>query len=466
MVWSGYGYGHVAVVEQVCNAGTDDEYVIISQSYYGGDIGHVTKVSKSSYYNGRPYSFAWGYTFDRFLISPVCQIASASELTIQINVYEPSVQDKNRYIELAKQFAGEQSTITSELSVNSKVLVTWFGNEKPNGTGKRVGNLDAEGVISSIDKSKEYPYGVKVGGKVIGYYQRDALEEGKSGTFPKSEPWTNNSSSNPSSSGGGSSGGGGAPSGDIPDTTPYTGEQTSPTSVDTSLPGKKYIITDAFKGNPDDKLRIRLKPNTSSSVVGHLDAGDQIESYEYQYNGGYEWHRIDTNKWVANVNNCFVENTEQVTVGFKAKVLVQLHVRTSPHLPDTEHGEPDNLVRTLEPDTYVSILEMTDEPDENNIIWNRINEKEWVANQISTFEIEHKEPEDPWCGQYLKYYRDSKTGGLSKFYNIRILVELNVRSGAGKNYNIVRRLNYGDVASAYTKKTIGTITWYQIGANE
>ena len=75
-----------AVVEQVCNVGTNEEYILISQSYYGGDIGHVARVDKSSMYGGRPYSFAWGYTLEGFCISPVCQLCNVGEMLIDIEI--------------------------------------------------------------------------------------------------------------------------------------------------------------------------------------------------------------------------------------------------------------------------------------------------------------------------------------------------------------------------------------------
>lgn len=55
--------------------------------------------------------------------------------------------------------------------------------------------------------------------------------------------------------------------------------------------------------------------------------------------------------------------------------------------------------------------------------------------------------------------------GSTNNYRLRVLVELKVRSGPGKNYNEIKRLNYGDVVSAYEKKSDGSFVWYKIGDN-
>ena len=370
MCWSGNTYGHVAVVEQVCNVGTKDEYILISQSYYGGDIGHIAKVEKRSTYLGVPYSFAWGYKLEGFCISPVCQLCNAGEMLIEIQKNPVSYKDITAYKELVEKIAGTKASITSELKVNDNVLISWFGNEKSNGKGKRVGFLDAEGKVASVDRTKEYPFGVKVGGKVVGYWKRDALEKDKKGGTIPSEPWTTedkvdnpSGTGNPGTSGGGDSGGGGGHGFDT------GGSSSNP--VDTSSAGKKYIITERLDPDPNEPLNVRKSPTLNAGIVDVLHRGDIIESYETTVKDGYTWHRIGTNKWCANYNNCFDEYNEERIEGIRAKTLVELHVRSTPSADND-----NNIIRKIGQGQFITVLEITDEPDSKNLIWNRISASE------------------------------------------------------------------------------------------
>ena len=319
--------GHVAVVEQVCNPGLENEYVITSEAYYGSSSGHINVVYKNKTFNGKPYSFQWGYTFRGFLISPVCRLSAANEINVELIKNPISPGDIAAYQAVTQSILGENTKITSQLNVNDKIIISWFGNEKADGTGKRVGNLDAIGTVVNIDRSKDYPYQINVGDKLAGYYTRNALE-------PYSVEAAPSTNTRPSSS--------------IPNSALY----------------KVRLLA---------QINVRKSYSTLSEKVGLLEYGTVVDVYETKISEGYTWNRIGTNRWIAD-NGSWLEKVDNPESGTKYVTQVELHIRTG---PGTNYG----ITRTLAQGSTITVTEQCNGSD--GYIWNKIGYNQWVANDGS-----------------------------------------------------------------------------------
>lgn len=85
----------------------------------------------------------------------------------------PSEEQKEAYDEIKKTLEEEV------IEAGEKVQIEQFGNEKSDGTGKKINRLLSVGYIKSVGASGlPFPYEVvdkKVHGKLIGYYSREGL---------------------------------------------------------------------------------------------------------------------------------------------------------------------------------------------------------------------------------------------------------------------------------------------------
>jgi hypothetical protein len=84
-------------------------------------------------------------------------------------------EEKGTVGELIGSLSG--TTIYKDIELNSLVRIEWVGNERDDGSGKRVNYLWLTGEVLSIDLTKPYPYGVSVDEeKINGYYKREDLK--------------------------------------------------------------------------------------------------------------------------------------------------------------------------------------------------------------------------------------------------------------------------------------------------
>ena len=314
--------GHVAVVEAVYNYGLENEFVVVSESYYGGSGGHVRSISRNSIYNGVPYSFQRGYTFRGFLVSPICQLSAENEINIELVENHVTIEDKEKYQEITQAILGDHSKITDALNVNDKVVISWFGNEKADGSGKRVGHLDAIGTVAAIDRGKDYPFKVNIGDKLAGYYTRDALEI----SISENAPTTN----------------------------------TKPSYQDGRVLYKVRLLSE---------LDVRTGPSISFDKIGVLSAGTVVCVYGIKVVGNLTWNNIGTNRWIADDGSDLIVVT---TPSEKYKTLVQLHVRSGP-------GTNYSIIRTLGAGVVITVTEQRLSGNDN-YTWNKIGYNQWVAD--------------------------------------------------------------------------------------
>lgn len=186
----GDGYpGHVGFVEAVYNPGSPDEYCITSESgYSAGGVSKLVWTGKRTRKGNYNYN---SYPFVSFLCSPVCELASFGGKTVTVDdVVHPSEEEEEALEEARAEFSGQ--TILADLKVNTKVEIQWFGNERPNNTGKRINKLGAIAKIIAKDQTQVCPYTLSFDGKtVLGYYKRTAIKpvDGDNAVNENPENW-------------------------------------------------------------------------------------------------------------------------------------------------------------------------------------------------------------------------------------------------------------------------------------
>lgn len=194
--------GHVAFVESVHNIGQQDEYIVISQSgwvsptlqylayranlltaktdtdnkkksWMSKKLATTQKIMKNGA-NNRKWVFDNNYEFVAFLYSPICDCCQTQQI-VSCDVKDVSEKDKKSYDLYIQMLKGK--TIIPKLNIGDKVKVKWFGNQKPDGTGKRLNIIGSTCTIKDIEKNKSYQYGLTQDGKsIIGYFKPEDLQ--------------------------------------------------------------------------------------------------------------------------------------------------------------------------------------------------------------------------------------------------------------------------------------------------
>lgn len=188
------GAGHVAIVEEIIDAGGANERIVVSESSSGCDgvekVAWVNlskksySIKKSSGYNYNQY-LGSSYQFMGFLISPVCQLSSTNALisqsTSSVNLNKIVITEEQA--EEIKQKREENYRLLQGIKtekvykVNDRVQIVWLGNTQPDGKGSRVNNMHVNNtIVSKVCKSDSityaYPYEVSTADRKVklGYY--------------------------------------------------------------------------------------------------------------------------------------------------------------------------------------------------------------------------------------------------------------------------------------------------------
>ena len=192
----------------------------------------------------------------------------------------------------------------------------------------------------------------------------------------------------------------------------YLAEGTSPsTPVATKT---KYVSVNT-------SLNIRCGAGTNYRAVGSLKNGDKVTVYE-EKNG---WSRIGDGQWVS--SKYLVDHTVPQTKTMYVTANSGLNVRSGA-------STNNSIVGTLKKGTAVTVYE-----ERNG--WARIGNNQWVS------------------AQYLSSTPQKQTT-VTKYVTANS--GLNVRSGAGTNYKIVRAIPKGAKVTVYEEKN----GWSRIGKNE
>lgn len=186
--WGG-GAGHVSFVEAVCNQGSDDEYAIISESHLNRSNGAKYLINFNTIYKntGWAHPFDSSLYFKSFLVSPVSQLATYGNSSgafgwhfeANFNFVEISEEDKEAYRRCIESMKGNK--VIANLALYDKVEIQWFGKKEPDPKegSKNVALYGLEAIVTTIDLTKPYPYGLSLSGddkEIIGYYDRNALK--------------------------------------------------------------------------------------------------------------------------------------------------------------------------------------------------------------------------------------------------------------------------------------------------
>lgn len=175
-----YDLSHVEFIEAVYNAGQEDCYIVTTSSSYAdySDTGVLCmhKIGKHDFSHDLyvPYHNRWYKT--KFFYTPLCTYSNIDGLAfkqITLSYEAPPESQTEAYEEIKNIIA------TQELKVGEKVQIEQFGNEKADGTGKKINRLLSIGYIKSIGAAG-LPYKFEVvdkqtNGKLIGYYSREGL---------------------------------------------------------------------------------------------------------------------------------------------------------------------------------------------------------------------------------------------------------------------------------------------------
>lgn len=180
VIYSADSFSHVAFVEAVCNAGTDDEYAIISQSSY-------SETRKHTYINDPPVTVDvirkknnWQYytncKFEYFIRTCICDYLDSDNLiniTVEVNENEITEED----LEKLRQ---QQLLTKNNLSIGDYVEIQWIGNEEKDGSGKNINVIGAKGWILNICDGADYMYEVYrdiLGENRLGYFNRSGVKK-------------------------------------------------------------------------------------------------------------------------------------------------------------------------------------------------------------------------------------------------------------------------------------------------
>lgn len=203
------------------------------------------------------------------------------------------------------------------------------------------------------------------------------------------------------------------------DTSDNTAEQPVTTKI-------MYINTNSLN------LNVRSGAGTNYSVVGSLPKGTQVTVYE-EVSG---WSRIGTNQWVSSqylsASKPESISAPKTTVG--TVTASALNVRSGA-------GTRYSVVKVISRGTQVTIYETKGS-------WGRIGDGQWVYMQYikigSSTVVTSPEP-------------TTKT-----MYVNTSSANLNVRSGAGTGYSVVKTLAKGTQVTVYEEKN----GWVRIGTNQ
>jgi len=176
--WDGQP-GHVAFVEAVYNKGTPDEYILTSESgYCASGVKVVVWISRLFKRDG--YSCNTG-PLEAFLHSPINKLAafggdinSYSATITQDGTIVPTGSDVEAWKQWKEQFG---KVILKELKINDRVEIQWFGNSKPDGSGKRLNKMGVIAKVIGKDLTNKYSYALSLDDKtILGYYERSSIK--------------------------------------------------------------------------------------------------------------------------------------------------------------------------------------------------------------------------------------------------------------------------------------------------
>ena len=237
------------------------------------------------------------------------------------------------------------------------------------------------------------------------------------------------------------------------DTAPST-EATTPTS-ETTLPPETTEPTEvtepevpAIEGTVNtNNLNIRTSPSSTSTILGQLDAGDKVEILEQQSLEGFNWGRIKDG-WIRldfvtiagqepDVEDETTTPTESTTTEVSGTAVnksgtvnaAELNIRKG---PDTSYDKAGKYVKG----DKVTITEVKGD-------WGK-TDKGWISMKYVTFSENTSSSSSTTSSEKVS------NGSTTALGTVKITHEaLNVRTGPGNSYDVVKYVTRGNSYSYY-----------------
>ena len=198
----------------------------------------------------------------------------------------------------------------------------------------------------------------------------------------------------------------------------------------------------------NDNTEVYDKPN--GTVIKTLNKGDTVNWYKQKTYGDTKWTKINQNpEWWCKSESTVIArdngaNVDTTNAGRDWTVTASvLNVRSGP-------GDDYTIVRTLK--TGDRVIEIGKSIDSDGALWIKHDNGGWsYANYLK---LTSKTNEETGGG--------SSGGGGTTTEKVVLVVTasaLNVRTGPGTNYDIVRTLVYNDEVIMEEKKTVDGQTW-------
>ena len=202
-------------------------------------------------------------------------------------------------------------------------------------------------------------------------------------------------------------------------------------------------------------LNVRKDATTNSDVVGRLYPGSAVVIYEKKTVGSMTWGRI-SNGWVC---MDYVAVSSETTTSKKVSGTVTtdgstLRVRSGA-------GSSYTIADYLANGTRVEILE---QKTVNGSVWGRIS-KGWIMMGYVKLDSADNNTGNTNSGSTNNSGNASNTGSTTTTKTGTVTLQsqtLNVRAGAGTNYNVVSYLVNGAKVTILETKDVNGVTWGRI----
>ncbi len=206
-----------------------------------------------------------------------------------------------------------------------------------------------------------------------------------------------------------------------------------------------------------DFLRIREGLGTNYPQVGTLYYGDRVEILEQKQLGSYTWGRIDKG-WICLTGymtlTTVTEQPEEDTPALPEKPSDPTNPSDEPEVRtfaviiasqlNIRQGAGTNFAR-VGFYTYGQRVEVFEQKEAGGATWGRTDEG-WIC-----------------LSQYTRLETETQVEDEEKVNSMTVIAELlNVRNGAGLNFDVVGTLKKGTVVIILDEKKVGNMTWVRI----
>lgn len=365
-----------------------------------------------------------GYTFQGWF--------TAKSGGTKVEVLDASTKGATLYA----QWTDEQGNTPPETGATPEnpVTITVTGTdvnlrEGPGTNYKRVGvaTKGQQLVITETASGSGYTWGKFDGGWIALQYTdyETAVNNQNPGTSPETTPETE------------------ATTPETEATTPETEATTPETQPPVTTPETPKVTGTI---NVQEWLRVRSGPGTSYSVVGYLKPQQKVEILEQSTVGSMKWGKI-AEGWIS-MDYVILDSSsssgsnDSAATSWTGKVIAdELLIRSGP-------GTNYSVLGYLTEGTAVTI---TERKTNGAMEWGKIS-KGWIS--LTYVQL------NSTGGSTATTPEQNTTTALTGYANVQEW--LNVRSGPGTSYSIVKKLKPNEQVTITERKTVGSTVWGKI----